>query len=473
MSDDTPLVVLFASLSHVGQFNPMLAIAESFARQNNDIRVVFATSENRKSAVNAAGLDFFPAWDSSELSIETRKQFNAGGIRNADLLVQSCKSLIRSEANYCVPFPRLEKWALHYRPALIVSDILTEAPVAVALRHHIPYVVNTPVPPYFSFPESLPRLFPPVGSGTSIIKTSLWHRIYDFFASARYGFRIYMKLKPIIDQDRAAGVPTPEEMGNGAVAFLNCTSPLISDPRAKLPPKVKWVGTVLSETSAKLKDPKNFAAVWNEASCNVTYGALYSWMDEAHSHASPIVLISLGSVYELDAPRVHAIYEALSHLPVHVLWKLSRNEQAYLPHVAISNDRFRFVSWVPDMLLLVAHPGVKLHINHGGANTLHEALYFGKPQVCLPAWLDCFDFAIRLQDAGAGCCIDSAPRLDASELYAKVKEVVFDNKRYATCAEKVGHDLDVRGGATAAAAIVKEALITALATCSPDIASEA
>lgn len=453
-----PPLVLFASLGNVGQLNPLLAIAECFAKQHSGVRTVLATSRERERAVRAAGLEFLAIWDSCELSEETCRRFNDAGIRNVDAMVYNCTELLRSEANYRLPAARLEAWVAEHRPWLMVCDTLTEAALTVALRAQVPFIVNTPLPPYFNFPECLPKIFPPFGSGTSLVKTSWWHRLYDLAVVVRYGYALVTKLKPIIDQDSAAGVPAPDAYGAGAVAFFNNTSPLLADPRVAWPDKVQWIGTVLSETSARLVQPKHFAEAWARAGDDPANQPLHTWMETAQSSGSPIVVVSLGSIYRLDAPRVQAIYDALRPLPVHVLWKLSASEQAHLPPDARTNDRFWVLEWFTDPMLVLAHPSVKLHINHGGANTLHEALYFGKPQVCLPAWLDCFDFAMRLQDAGAGRSIDTAPHLDATQLLVAAKEVLFDNPSYVERAARLADDLRARGGAAAAAALVAETL---------------
>ncbi|KAL0937003.1 udp-glucoronosyl and udp-glucosyl transferase family protein [Colletotrichum truncatum] len=69
----------------------------------------------------------------------------------------------------------------------------------------------------------------------------------------------------------------------------------------------------------------------------------------------------------------------------------------------IDRDQVRIVNWItaePKSVLESGH--VVLAINHGGANSFHEALCTGIPQVILPGWLDCYDFAQRCEILGIG-----------------------------------------------------------------------
>jgi UDP:flavonoid glycosyltransferase YjiC (YdhE family) len=62
----------------------------------------------------------------------------------------------------------------------------------------------------------------------------------------------------------------------------------------------------------------------------------------------------------------------------------------------------RIESWLPSQLDVLAHPHVTLFFNHSGTDAYHEGLYFGKPQVMRPLWMDCHDIATRSRDLGIG-----------------------------------------------------------------------
>ncbi|KAF5698761.1 glycosyltransferase family 1 [Fusarium mundagurra] len=69
----------------------------------------------------------------------------------------------------------------------------------------------------------------------------------------------------------------------------------------------------------------------------------------------------------------------------------------------MDRDQIRLTSWVtaePKSVLESGH--IVCSINHGGASSFNEALCAGVPQVVLPAWADCYDFANRAELLGIG-----------------------------------------------------------------------
>ncbi|KAL2140396.1 hypothetical protein VTI28DRAFT_3852 [Corynascus sepedonium] len=100
-----------------------------------------------------------------------------------------------------------------------------------------------------------------------------------------------------------------------------------------------------------------------------------------------------------------------------VLWKLKRSkgqEKTFFElgpgtkvHAALQAeldaDRVRIVDWVKPQPSAVLQTGtVVCSVNHGGANSFHDALTCSVPQVVIPAWLDCYDFANRAEILGIG-----------------------------------------------------------------------
>lgn len=451
--------VLFVSVGHSGQFNPLLAIAKAFHRQYPAIPVTFATSLDLSSVIERAGLRFLPVWESSKLPQDLALLFNKCGIRSIDVM-KSYALWARSEEMFGFPRKMLANWMEDNRPSVAIVDVCTEAGMSAAIDTNTRYIVNSPCPPYTSFPDSLPAVFPPVGSGTSLYKTSIWHRIYDLAVGARYGYGLVKEVIPIIKEQEARGIHQPGTLANKSELFFNATSEKLSDTRVQFPEnKLMWIGASLDDEVSSLTQASHFERVWNAAREGDTKG-FYSWIDNAATSGKPIVFVALGTLYQLDKPRVDAMYRALSNLPIKVLWKLSQKEQEHLPQEAFENDDLHIESWIPSLPLVLAHPKVKLFVNHGGGNSLHEGLFFGKPMVCLPAWMDCFDFAMRCQDAGAGIAITTAPRLDKQEFQNAVRHVLLDkdSEKFTIKACEVAADLQALGGASKAAREIKRVL---------------
>lgn len=456
--------ILFVSIGHPGQLNPLLAIAQSLCERRPDLDIGFASSADLRAQIEKVGLSFIPIWSTSKLPKDMVSFFNISGIRSVEAMRQYTE-WTRGSDNYDEPRALLLRTIQEYKPLLVVCDVLSEAGMAAAREVGVPYVINSPLPPYTCFPDSLPKIFPPVGSGTSLYKTSMWHRVYDLVVAARYGLGLVRHVVPLIENHhRVKGIPRPEEFASDARLFLNDTSEHLSDPRVDWPrDKIQWIGASLPKQDSDLAQADHFAATWRQHKQG-SADDLYDWIDQAAASPEPLIFLALGTLYQLDAERVLTIYDALSSLPVKVLWKLSKEHQQALKQKRpdIDMQDFRFEAWIPSIPLVLAHHGVKLFINHAGGNSLHEGLFFGKRMVCLPAWMDCFDFAMRCQDAGAGLTIDTAPKLDRDQLKDAVRRVLLDEVQspiFAANAERVSRGLRSLGGANEAAAAIERLLL--------------
>ena len=70
-----------------------------------------------------------------------------------------------------------------------------------------------------------------------------------------------------------------------------------------------------------------------------------------------------------------------------------------------SNFRVKTLGHLPHLELL-AHPSVRAVVSHCGMAGAQEALYHGKPLVCVPFFGDQPDVAARVRDSGAGVVLD-------------------------------------------------------------------
>ncbi|KAJ4397424.1 hypothetical protein N0V93_001652 [Gnomoniopsis smithogilvyi] len=120
-------------------------------------------------------------------------------------------------------------------------------------------------------------------------------------------------------------------------------------------------------------------------------------------------------------------------------------------------DRVRITSWIeadPCSILRSGH--IVCSVHHGGANSHHEAIAAGVPQVVLAGWIDCYDFASRVELNGVGLRANktAAPRWKRAELAGALKEVLL-GERAATFKEnarKLAEKHPEHAGRTKAAA---------------------
>ncbi|CAM1508913.1 Fc.00g026520.m01.CDS01 [Cosmosporella sp. VM-42] len=127
----------------------------------------------------------------------------------------------------------------------------------------------------------------------------------------------------------------------------------------------------------------------------------------------------------------------------------------------MDEDRVRIVEWLTSEPNSILNTGdVVCAVSHGGANSFYEAVCAGVPQVILPSWLDCYDFANRAELLGIGRwgSKQGCPRWIESELAPILIEVVLDQNAEYTARSRVLADICLQNGggrATAADQILE------------------
>lgn len=108
----------------------------------------------------------------------------------------------------------------------------------------------------------------------------------------------------------------------------------------------------------------------------------------------PLIYLSLGSLGAVDVYLMRKLIAELADAPYRVIVaKGPRAREIELP------PNMAGAEFLPQASIL---PKVDLVITNGGANTVLEALYFGKPTVLLPLFWDQHDNAQRLDEKGLG-----------------------------------------------------------------------
>ncbi|MEZ4552647.1 MAG: glycosyltransferase [Dehalococcoidia bacterium] len=212
----------------------------------------------------------------------------------------------------------------------------------------------------------------------------------------------------------ACGVAALREVSPALVVAY--TSALLV-PEDSAAPQVRFVGPAI--------DPRRF--VENDVLSELRPG--------------PKVLVSLSTIYgnEGDAFLLK-LGDALHRGGMQGIFSSSSPELARLPAPAVVRP------WLP---LLTLMPHVDAVVSHGGANTAHEALYFGKPLVFAPLAFD--NFMVAQAAVGAGAAIRLRIRRATERDIERVMGEIVGNASYREAAERIGVSLRAGGGGAAAA----------------------
>ncbi|KAJ5701168.1 hypothetical protein N7488_008716 [Penicillium malachiteum] len=180
---------------------------------------------------------------------------------------------------------------------------------------------------------------------------------------------------------------------------------------------------------------------------------LAAWLGKA-----PTINVNLRSLARLSEPRAVELAMALAvvletlqgntELPQYqVMWKIMKPEDYPLsgPDSKITGvlgkwmeaDVVRIVEWFDaDPWSILKSGNIACSVHNGGANSYHEAVRLmrdpsaGIPQIVLPQWADCFDYAQRVELLGIGRLGSKTakPLWTAPELSKAVLDVLVGEK---------------------------------------------
>ncbi len=156
----------------------------------------------------------------------------------------------------------------------------------------------------------------------------------------------------------------------------------------------------------------------------------------------PLLLVSLSTLNQGQAPLLARVVTAAAELPFRVLVSLGpslRNEDFDTP------ANVHFVSFAPHSAVM---PQCSAVVSQCGLGTVTKALMNGVPLVCVPLVADQPDNAARIVARGAGLRL--SPGASHDEMRAAISTVIND-ARYRRSAEILGEALRAKNGATEAA----------------------
>lgn len=444
---DSRRPLLIVSNAGSGVFNSLRVIAAELARRGTE-DVWFASDEHRRadiekidegSGVRFASLgeiklDASPAdWDDEMYRLATQrsrwKAHRAVVRRGFDPSGGKDKYLA------------LDALAERLRPALMVFDSVNPVALLIALKWKVPFVLSSPFLPSNLLMTRTPRGFPMLHTGLPL-RMSFPQRVRNTVFKIRAGLMFLHPgmLKLILEgvaRIRQLGLPReftrPSAKVDSADIVL-CYTVFGLEYPLPVPDHFHLVGPMIPPLPEAPDDDD-----------------LSRWLDANPS----IAYIGLGTISRLTRDEVHALVEVARRLQGRhaVLWKLPDEQQRMLPPEEELPPNLKVLSWVPSQLDVLAHPNIRLFVNHGGANAFHEGLYFGKPQVIRPLWVDCYDQAIRGVDSGVSLTVDDPQTVHVEDVLDKVTRVL-ETPSFRERAEYLSGVLRAAGGVRAAADLI-------------------
>jgi polyene glycosyltransferase len=448
---------MLVSLPESGLLNPLMVLAGELARRGVD-DILFATDEPRRSEIeelsDASKVEFVSLGDVlPQMSAVTwdDQTYRAVMRQPPTKAFRALMKHVSDPAIYATKYRAFEAVVDEHRPAVLVIDVMCQFAIDVAITKQIPYLLSSPFLPSNLLAAAVPfgrsytpRSFPTPRSGLPYrmnLRQKVANRMFRLSAVATAfldpaiarHWRMDKKLRAELGVSPRAGYGLPRV--DHAEGVLCYSVPDLDYPFS-IPEKVHLVGAMIP--------PLPQAA---------DGGDVAAWLDDQTS----VVYQAFGTLTRLDPAEVRGFVEVARRLDQHghqVLWKLPEDQQRHLPPPEELPPNLRIETWLPSQLDVLAHPNVKVFFNHCGGNAFHEGLYFGKPQVMRPLFVDCHDQAIRGYDAGFGLPVDPTT-VDVDDVTDKVLRVL-DDQRFRERAESIATQLHAAGGRQAAADIIEK-----------------
>jgi UDP:flavonoid glycosyltransferase YjiC (YdhE family) len=150
------------------------------------------------------------------------------------------------------------------------------------------------------------------------------------------------------------------------------------------------------------------------------------------------VAVSLGTATLAlnGVPHVRRLLGACATIPdVEVI---ATCDEQYWDALGPLPPQVRLVAWTPLHLFFDTCDAV---VHHGGGGTSLTATAFGLPQLVLPQWADQYDMGERLQDVGAGICLDDLADQDDPATLSDALETLLSQPGHRKAAGELRHEM--------------------------------
>jgi UDP:flavonoid glycosyltransferase YjiC (YdhE family) len=470
---DTPTLdnnkVLIASIALRGHAMPLIRLAKELVQRGYTVH--FATHSRGREWVESSvpgakfiSLGKFPLTLPDLQSLIKRVSQDTSNFHGIRALFNELY-LPNTQSVYHALMPAIESLS----PSVIVSDIAALGALDAAAQSNTPLVVNNPTLP-FSL-KSPPPWLPAWGTGLSL-SMSLWEKCMNTVFPRLLSIALTPPFITLNKQRWSIDLPTFRSQHDifSEARILENTAFGFDHARA-MPPLSQMVGVImppeLTGRNAQMVPLSPLIRNWLHGGGN-------------NRQFQGVVLVSIGRMAQMEAWQAREITEGLTDPRFRVLWVLPNEGQArsVIPNNLPPSFRIKSMGSVPRLKVL-ADPAVRAVIMHCGLGSVQEALYFGKPVLCIPYLADQSDVGARLEDSGAGRRLSKfgfvadEVKSHVLDLFGTVEPIQSQaqrrrfatnldpgNSSYAVAARRVGQFLRLAGGVHKAADVV-EATISA------------
>jgi 2-hydroxyacylsphingosine 1-beta-galactosyltransferase len=424
--------ILFVSHAMRGHAAQMVELAKELT--DRDIRVRYAMPREGEAWLADSPVQHIP-WEPRMGNDESFNAWVTERRRRASLETQDSNS--RSIVNQSMVDsyePMYRSLAPIYRscrPSLVFVGLTAFAGIDLAAQLGIPCVVYSFFLPAFVRHKSpLTRARRTLGS-----RHALWTRLSPLLQPRLLcgAISASRRLKTV-KRRLISGLPLIRYMQEYPV--IVGTHECIEDISELSSPRIDLVGPILPKT----EDPAE--------------PSLRQWLDEARDEG--VVLAAFGSLVALSPRQIMLLGNGLKYCPCRVLWAVP---ERYHGALAATSPSFRAETFIPQTTVL-AHPAVRAFISHCGSNSVREALYWGKPILGMPFFLDQPYFAERIAALGVGLLLDRN-RFTSDEVRRKATRLL-DTPSISEKARRISDILKSQHGRETGADILERALSAAL-----------
>jgi MGT family glycosyltransferase len=320
------------------------------------------------------------------------------------------------------------------RPDVMVVDFVSAAGFDAADQAGVPFVVNNAdllsVISLALLPAvaEVPQLFSGDSPGRVRARNRLLRPVMAVLATRAVALTIGRQLNAL---RRTRGLAPVDVNMRLAGRMIMVDSAFGLEYARPLPPLIQMVGPMIDPRPA----PPS--------------ADLRGWLEGGR----PVAVVSLGTIARPGRGLVERLAAGLVSDDFRALWVMTDSARSEL--VGALAPGVRVEPWLPSLLGVLTEPAVRAFVSHCGVNSVHEAVWAGRPIVGIPLFADQRDMAARVRDAGAGLWLDKVT-FTPDQLRAAVRRACAEPGLRRTM-PALRSSFELAGGVRRAADLIEQA----------------